>query len=664
MEELLLFSALGIGSGAVYALLAHGIMLEFRSSGFVNFGHAAMAMFLAYVFSELRLTGELLLPVVGLPDRLGLSAGPMDTIPAAILTIAYGGALGAVIYMALFRWIRHAPALAKVVASVGVLLALQALAVLKFGTVTRTVPRVLPGEPMTVAGVTFPRDRLWLAGVAIVAAVCLVLVYRRTRFGMASRAAAEDETAAGLVGLSADRLAVGNWAIATMLAALAGLLVAPITALNPATYSLFIVPALGAALLGRLTSFGAATAGALALGIAQAHIGRLQATWHWLPQQGLQGGLPFVVILVTMAVAGRTIPSRGTIVTQRLPVASLPTHPWRTAAVGLPAGLVLIHVADGAWRLALLQGVVTSIILLSLVVLTGYVGQISFAQASFAGLGGFIVAKLATSAGIPFPVAPLLAGLAVVPVGVLVGLPALRIRGVNLAIITLAAAVAIDEFVFRIDSLTGGVRGSTVEPPRLFGIDLSITGHRPGEFPRAAFGYVALGTFTALALGVAHLRASGLGRRMLAVRANERSAAALGINVASTKLLAFGISAFIAGVGGAITGYQQRVLSFESFGVLTSLVIVTVAYVGGIGRISGALVGGALAAGGLGPTALQRLIGLGEYEILIVGVILMYSAVRHPDGISHLSHTNRERTRHRRARARPATALAPGHGAA
>jgi ABC-type branched-subunit amino acid transport system permease subunit len=634
VSDYLLFAFLGLGSGAVYGLLAQGVVLEYRSSGFVNFAHGAMAMFVAYVFSELRLTGELFFPVVGIPDRVALTSGPMSNELAIPISLLYAALLGALVYFVVFRPLRTAPALAKVVASVGLLLTLQAIVVLKFGSLTRTVGPILPTDPMTIGDITFPRDRLYLAGVLLVVTAALASLYRFTRFGMATRAAAESERAALLLGYSPDRIALVNWVLATLVAGLAGILIAPITTLAPQTYTLFIVPALGAALLGRFTSFWLTAIGGLLIGILGSELTKLQSEFAWLPRSGLQSALPFVLILAVMFTLGKTVPTRGAVATQPQPRPGNPRHPLRTALIAASLTIAALYVLQGGWRLALIQSMVTAVVLLSIVLVTGYVGQISFAQASFAGVSGFVLTHVTTDLGIPFPLSLIVSALAAVPIGFAVGLPALRVRGVNLAVITLAAAWVMEELVFKLDEFTGGVAGARAIAPSIFGIDLSIAGTGPDDFPRAEFGIVVAVVLALCCIGMAYLRRSVFGRRMLAVRSNESAAAALGVNVPGTKLWAFSLSAFIAGVGGGLIAYQRQVLSFDSFGVFVGLVFVTVAYLGGIGMITGALIGGALATGGLFPVALDRIIGLGEYELLFVGVIVIFSAIRHPDGIA------------------------------
>src|SRR5579871_1335062 len=170
MTSVILFALLGLGGGAVIALLGLGVIAEYQASGVVNFAHGAMAMLCAYCYTELRASGNLVLPVVVLPHRVPLASHGLGTLPAVAVTLAYAAVLGTVVYLGIFRWLRHAPALAKVVASIGLMLALQAVVVIQFGTAARPSPRVLPSAPVTVFGATVGRDRLLLALIAVAAA--------------------------------------------------------------------------------------------------------------------------------------------------------------------------------------------------------------------------------------------------------------------------------------------------------------------------------------------------------------------------------------------------------------------------------------------------------------------------------------------------------------
>ena len=514
-------------------------------------------------------------------------------------------------------------------------------------------------------GATVGRDRLLLAAIALASAIALAAVYRLTRFGIVTRTCAQNERAATLLGWWPVRAEIANWAIAGALAGLAGILAAPITSLTPSALTLAIVPALAAALVADLSSFTVAAAAGLLIGVGQSLCVKAAATWTWFPQRGMAEVLPFAVIAVVMLVRGNRLPTRGETNEGRLPRAPLGRRPLLPLAVFVPVCAVLVVATSGGWRAAVIQSVVTACVLLSLVVLTGLVGQVSLAQAAFAGIGGFLLAKLLGAVGVPFPIGLLFAGLITVPIGLAVGLPALRIRGINLAIITLGAGVAIDAFVFRNEQISGGLAGVSVPPPQLFGVDVGINGSNASEYPRVVFGLVAIATFTALALLAVNLRRSATGAHCLAVRTNERAASAIGINVAATKLLAFGLSAFIAGSAGGLIGYQQGRLSPESFSIFVSLMLLSIAYIGGIATVPGVIFAGfALAPGGLVYTAMERWFHLGEYQPVIAGVGVIISAILNPDGVTAAANWartgSRRRTQARTEVARPAAPVLAG----
>ena len=251
MSSYILFLILGLGAGATYAILGQGLVLKYRSAGVVDFAHGAVAMFIAYVFVNLRSFGELELPVVIIPHQISLNGGAgINTTLAIVISLVYSAALGFVLYRLVYRPLRNASQLTRVCASVGVMLALQAIAVLNYSTEPVATNPIFPSGSLKISGVTFPQDRLFFAGVVIVISVALALIYRYTRFGLATRAGAENDRGAALTGISATRIASQNWVIATVLAGAAGILIAPVASLDPTSYTLFIVPALAAAILG------------------------------------------------------------------------------------------------------------------------------------------------------------------------------------------------------------------------------------------------------------------------------------------------------------------------------------------------------------------------------------------------------------------------------
>lgn len=624
----IVYLVLGLGPGAVYAALGLGLVLTHRGSGVINLAYGAMAMYPTYVYAELRASGRLVLP--GLPGSLQL-ADDVRPLAALGVALAVGAALGLLTYLVVVRPLHRAPPLVMVVSAVGVTIVLQALVSLRFGTDPITVAPLLPQDTVTLAGTSVPADRLYL--VALLGAVALAASFlsRRTRFGLVSRAATESRVAVELLGYSAARISAINWVIGAVVAALFGILLAPIAGLSPGGYSLLIVPALVAALAGRLSSIWATVAAGLTLGVLQSQATRVSLPWEWLGPQTIRIVLPFVALIIVLVAVGTPVPSRGTLKTDRLPAARASGRPLRAAALVLVVGAGATLVSSDGYRSALTVTLIGALLCLSLVILTGLSGQISLAQMSFAGIAGFVLSGAATGWGLPFPAAPVLGALVAAAGGAVVGLAALRARGMTLAIMTLGAALAVEELVFR--NLSKGILATNaVAPPRLGGLDLAPTADDGS--PRAAFAVLVLVVLAVAVYAVLRLRLSGLGRQMLAVRANERAAAAAGINVGRTKVIAFALSAFVAGVAGTLASYQQGALSDQSFTISRSLVLLAIAYLGGIASVTGALVGGLLIPGGVIPTFFEQVLQLGRYETLFAGLAVLAVALRNPEGIA------------------------------
>ena len=625
------FLLLGIGAGAIYAAIALGLLLTYRSSGVINFAHGAAAMYGAYVFVGLRVDGDLLLPLPGAVGRIHLHTLP--TAAAAALAIAATTLLELGVYFVVFRPLRDAPALSRLVASVGVMVSLQAIVTLQYGADAVSVPRILPATPLHLGSVVLPSDRLWLAAIVIGATAAVSALYRFTRFGLASRAAGEDETALALTGWNPDRVAAANWALAGALAGGAGVLAGPIVTADPVTFTLLIVPALAAALLGGFSSFGVTTAAGLGLGMVQSVLIEVQAHASWLPATGVGTALPLLVIVVAAMTRGALMPARGQLVERRLPfVSAAPRSPW-PGVIATAVGVALVFALHGDYRLALVNSLIGALVCLSIVVVTGYLGLLSLAQMAFAGVAGFALTRMQDPIGLPFPVDAIVAATLAAIAGLVIALPALRVRGPSLAVVTLAGALAIESLLFESPTLTGGFAGTPVRAPSLAGHGLG-PGRGGAGYPHAGFALLVLAIIVAAAVGVAALRGSPLGRRMLAVRAHERATEALGVSVTMTKLVGFAASAFLAGVAGVLIGWEQGQLSFGSFDVFASLALVAVAYVGGIGRLSGALLAGCLVAGGLLFVALDNAFGLGRYQLLASGVAVVVAIVLAPDGIA------------------------------
>jgi ABC-type branched-subunit amino acid transport system permease subunit len=632
LQQIFLFALLGLGSGAIYATVAEGLVLMHRSSGVINFAHAALAVYAIYAYLQLRSTGELMLPVPGVRS---VSLGdPMAFAPAFALSVLCTAAIGAAAYLLVFRALERAPVLAQIVATVGLLLAIVGQIELNFpsqAAAPQFAPQILPADPVTIFGATVQQDRLWLAGLAILAAALLAALYKYSTFGLATRAAAASPKGAMLVGRDPKLIALGNWVLASALAGVFGVLVAPLIPIAPSAALLFLVPSLAAAMVAGFRSFGIACATGIGLGILQSELVDLQTNNPWLPA-GLQVVAPLVLIIVVAFLRGNTTLRRGDFEQARLPASPRPRRVGASALAGLAVAGVGLTLVSGDIRLGLIVTLISFVVCLSSVLITGYVGQASMMQVTFAGLAGLLVGTFASGAGVPFPFAPLLAIAVTTGLGLVIGIPALRVRGTSLAVVTLAAGVATEQLVFLNSTIVGGVEGHQSPAPHLLGIDFDILGS--SHYPSLAFGFFVLVFAVIAAVAVANLRRSPSGIRLLAVRANERAAASSGIDVPQTKLIAFALAALIAGLGGALFAYQQVRLSPSSFGIEVSLVFLVYAYLGGITSIKGALFGALLIPNGLVLALIDRVIAVGDYQVVVSGVVVMVAAVAAPDGIA------------------------------
>jgi sulfate-transporting ATPase len=603
-----LYAVLGLGAGSAYALIAQGLILVHRASGVVNFAQGAMAMFAAYFYAWLTHQG-------------------FSDVTAALVAIAGAGVLGAVVQRFVMKPLGRAPLLAKLVAALGVVLILEALAGIVFGYDLQTAPALLPTSTVHVLGADVGLDRVILFVIAIALAAALSVFARRTTLGSLFRAAADSEEGLAILGYSQNAVSTSAWVAGSMLAGFAGIVIAPITSLSVTTIILLIIPALSVTLLAGFTSFWFATIAGLLIGIVQSEI-----AGYWTISsptiEGMQDAAPFLLIIIVMVLRGRAIPGRATIALGRPPLAPpARAKPAVLAGVAVLA-VVLTYVASNNYQTAISVGLISAIVALSLVVLTGYVGQISLAQMTFAGLGAFFCSRFVDNLGIPFPFSIIVAGLATGIGGVILGLPALRVRGVNLAVITLGAAVAVDSLVFNDARLTGGYSGISIQSPSIFGYSLD------GIIHPFRYAMVCLVVLILCVAGVAWLRRSRLGLRMLAVRDNERAAAAEAVNTVRTKLVAFGLSAFMAGVAGGLFAYLYGHLSFDSFAPLASVTFVTTAYIGGIGSIAGAVIAGIISPGGPVFELFASSASVDRYQALIAGAGVVLTAVLNPDGVA------------------------------
>lgn len=602
MNTFILFAILGIGTGVVYALIGLGIVLIQKGTGAINFAHGAVAGTSAIYYAVATNDGT---PV-------------FRAFATAVVVAAFGGVA---FYYLVMRPLRKAPLLARIVSTLGLMVLLQGLVVKIWPTPSVVAPPMFPSDSIQIFDIAFGEDRLYLLGFTVVLTLGLWAIYKFTAFGRATRATAESERGAMLLGYSPDLIGAANWAAGSALAAVAGVLIAPIATLDINTLSLLVVSALAAALVGRFTSFGITALVALLLGMGQSLL-----TNYW-QQPGVNQALAFLVVVLAMIFTGRAIPERGGVSLVRDPIALDRGMRIRAWAPLVGAALVGLLVANSTYQGAITTSLVFIVLALSLVIVTGFVGQLSLAQMAFAGVGGFATSKLAALEGIPFPLPIVIAGLIAVPVGVLIGLPALRVRGINLAVMTLGASVTVSAVVFQNSEWTGGVSGSLVPSPSLFGFSLDSV-----EYP-VRYGIFCLVVTTLAIAAVLTLRQSASGRRMLAVRANERAAAVVGINVAQTKLTAFALSAMLAGIGGGLLAYQLGAVSFDRFSPLASVMLVALVYIGGIATVRGAVFAGVITTGGVLYTWLsQSSAAIDSWWVVISGLLLLITVVTQPNG--------------------------------
>jgi len=354
-----------------------------------------------------------------------------------------------------------------------------------------------------------------------------------------------------------------------------------------------------------------------------------------MPQSGVGEVVPLVVMLVALLVTGKAMPERGTLIRTALGRAPRPRSLMMPTVMGLAIGAAALVLTHGTARVAVITTFIGAIIALSLVVVTGYAGLVSLAQLALAGAGAFTLSALTVSWHVPFPIAPLLAGLVATVVGVIIGLPALRLRGLTLGVVTLALAFGLEAIWFR-NSQIVDASGARVVQPKLIGINLAIGVGK--AFPRLSFGFMCLIVCVLVALGVARLRMSSLGSAMLAVRANERSAAGTGVNVVFVKVVSFAIASFIAGIGGSLFAYRQGIVTWQSFSALGGLTLLSTAYLAGVTSVYGGVLAGIIGAGGILYFVADHWINLGNWFAIISGVAVIVTLIRHPEGIASAGH--------------------------
>ena len=605
MGEVVRFALFGLGIGALYAFASQGLIVIYRGTGVLNFSLGATAI--AGVFMQWELQYEHGWPFLA----------------AAAVGVALSAFLGVWTHWWVMKPLRRASSLVRVIATLGVLISIQAGVIIRYGSQPRQVDSWLPTNRIVLwDDVAFTVDRLILLVIACVSAALLWRLYRSSQFGLATEAVSESERSAAAIGLSPNRIATLNWALGSAIAAAAGILVVPIITLQVTAMTSLVLAALAAALVGDFRSFPIATAAGLGLGVSQKLVGR------FIDQTGLEASLPFLVIIVVLVFRGRSLPLRDYFL-RKQPMLGNGRMSWDWTIFGAGVVVFLMLTKSTKWIDALTVSLGVSIVLLSIVVLTGYAGQLSLAQYSIAGFGAYVAGRLVAVYDIPFLLALVAGVLAAVPVGLVFALPAVRTRGINLAIVTLGLGTTMELMLFRNRDYTGGVQGTQVGNPDLFGYDIgSIT------YPER-YGIFVLAMSLVAVWMVSNVRRGRSGRRLIAVRTNERAAAALGIDVIKAKLFAFAFAAALAALGGILLAFRLSSISYQSFTNFTSILYAGLALVGGVGHLLGAFVGATMATAGFNQEILESTWGgVARWTQLISGIAILLTVLGYQDGVA------------------------------
>lgn len=594
---------LGLVTGLTYGLLALGLSLIYKSARFVNFAHGNLGALAAVLFAKLVLD-------LNIPFWVSF-----------VLVVAGAAALSALVELTIVRRLFAAPRLVLVVATIA-LSQLFLFVSLQRGLQADQERLVIEGYPIAfdaqiqVGSLLLRGADIAILFVAPLLALGLAAFFRYSPYGQAIRAAAENTEAARLSGISAKRMSTIVWIIAGILAAVTGILLAPrgpvfaIGALGPS----ILVRALGASLIGRMTNLPVAFGAGIGIGIIET------VAFANFQVGGIQDLVVFLVVAGALVFRARDLSragrEEGGVVfgaeTTPVPadVAALPkVRLLRKAGVygGLALAIVLplipgFDTSEQAFLLALVCGY--AMVGISISVLTGWAGQVSLGQIALVGAGAFATARFADR--LPLPLLVLVAGLAGMVVAVIVGLPAVRIQGLFLAVSTLAFAVVAEGWAFQ-QEFVGDPAGVFVARSGIF------------ESDRAVY-YGALGLLVLVALGASNLRRSGPGRMLIAVRDNDRAARSQGVSAVSTRLLGFALSGFAAGMAGVVFAYARQNFTATAFPPAQSLEMLLMVIIGGLGSIPGAILGAVLLFGVpalFGGSELIRLL-TGALGVLIV----------------------------------------------
>jgi branched-chain amino acid transport system permease protein len=601
----------GLAIGSVYGLTAMGLVLTYRTSGILNLAHGATGMVGTYVFWQAQ-------------GRWGWPIGF-----ALLLSLGVAApALGVISYAVIFRWVKNRSTAHQLTAAVALMLGLQGLASVVWGTFSVEVPSIFPFHLYKVPGdLVVSSEQLGTIAVTVVTSAAVWWYIQHTRFGLRTRAVVDREFIAELTGEDTTRVHMINWGLAAMIATISGILISTVTLLDPVTLTLIVIQAMAVAVVGRLRSLPVTYVAGLGLGILEAALAK------YLPAgaiaQGLKISASFLVLYVVL-IAGSYLfgadfiprPSR----LQSDAGGLGHTDATRIGPALVLMGLVVVAVwpATPFQRFLITSAIISAIALLGFVLITGFGGAVVVCQASFQGLAAIGFARMVAEWHWPLAVALIGAPLVAVVAGLMVAVPAARLTGLPLALLTLAFALFIDNFVFKVPEIGGTYAGFKVPRPSMFGLDLSSD---------IVFAYVCLAVLLVAVFVVRNLASGRSGRVFGAVKYAPLAAAAYGTTIWRVRLPQFMLSSLLAGISGVLIAIQVQSVSAIQFGINQSILLLVIAVLGGIGRLHGPLLAAALLH--FGPEFASRM-GVSKYLPLIFasGAAIMLLSGR--DGLAGL----------------------------
>jgi branched-chain amino acid transport system permease protein len=560
MNEFISFVVAGIVTGSVYAVTASGLVVTYNATGIFNFAHGAVGMFLAYLYWQLW---------------QGWGWNPVLSLAIVLLVLAPIFAL--VVERLLMRPLYGSSLNTMIVVSLGLFLVLYGVTSTLWNQITtRNLPQWFSGDTVAVGGVNLTYEDVITIGCAVVVAGALWALFKRTRLGVSMRAVVDDPSLASLTGARTNRIAGAAWIIGFMLAGLAGILQAPGSGMSIQILSELVIFGYAAAIVGRLTSLPLTFLGAMILGVGESlAVGYVPANLLNDVTNAMPMGLLIVVLLLL---------PQGKLATARVMRIRPPKVASRNlsligGAFVVAVAVLLSSVTTGNNLFTVGQALVIGLGALSLVLLSGYGGQVWLCQFTFIGLGSWAMSKVDGGSSILGVLAAI--GLCAAAGGIL-ALPALRLRGLYMALATLAFAALMDELFFTNPSIIPN--GSmSVGRPDIFGMRFTTD--------RAFVVLIAI-VFAMCLIGVGALRRGRFGRRLVALSDSPAACATVGMSLTRTKLTVFIMAGGMAGLAGALYGGMSRTVSFSQFSFVQSLLIFVAVALAGITILSGAVQAG------------------------------------------------------------------------